>query len=70
MSLVGKPLLGIVFKTKNKDATYTMWYHNSSNYMQYHYSPSEWLKEKMDFERLLIQNNVNSDRIMAIVRAK
>lgn len=68
MSLVGKPLIGIVYKTFDTGKTYTHWYHTHSH--AYGESPSMWLDERLGFEMHLRKKKIRSDRIMMIVRGK
>lgn len=63
-----KPMLGIVYKAKETDKTYTRWFHEASSFPLL--SPSQYLSDRMNLERELIRKNITSDRVMCIVRGK
>jgi hypothetical protein len=63
MTLVGRPCVGIVYKTK-KGTSYTVWYHAQAFY--YPEPPVEqWVKD-----RLWWKGTNLSEEIMCVVRAK
>ena len=70
MTLVGDPLIGIVYKTSDNTRTYTSWYHEAQNsYYPFRQSPSIWLSERLNLNDTFRKNNIQTDRIMCIVRA-
>lgn len=63
MSLVGRPCVGIVYKTR-KGLTYCEWYHSQA--FNYPEPPADqWVKDRLWWKG----TNVSED-IMCIVRAK
>lgn len=68
MTLVGDPLIGVVYRTHDTNETYTHWYHESKRFP--FNDPSAWLSDRLQFDTHLRNMKIRSDRIVMIVRAK